>query len=124
MPIEDVFSISGRGTVVTAASSAGKIKVGEEVEIVGCATRRSRVHGRLKCPQAAGRGCGGRQCGLPAARIDKDSVERGQVLCKPGSVKRTRSSGRSLHSDQGRGRAAHAVLQQLTARSSTSARLT
>ena len=69
MPIEDVFSISGRGTVVTGRVERGIVKVGEEVEIVGIkATVKTIVHGRRDVPQAAGPGRGGRQHRRAAAR--------------------------------------------------------
>ena len=69
MPIEDVFSISGRGTVVTGRIERGVVKVGEEVEIVGMKDDlEDDGHRRRDVPQAAGPGPGGRQCGLPAAR--------------------------------------------------------
>ncbi len=69
MPIEDIFSISGRGTVVTGRIERGKVKVGEEVEIVGFRdTRKTVVTGRRNVQEAAGRRPGGRQCGPAAAR--------------------------------------------------------
>ena len=69
MPIEDIFSISGRGTVVTGRIERGKVKVGEDVEIVGFReTRKTVVHGRGDVQEAAGRRHGGRQRGHSAAR--------------------------------------------------------
>jgi elongation factor Tu len=69
MPVEDVFSISGRGTVVTGRIERGIVKVGDEIEIVGIRpTQKTTVHGRGDVPQAAGRGPGGRQRGRAAAR--------------------------------------------------------
>ena len=69
MPIEDIFSISGRGTVVTGRIERGKVKVGEEVEIVGFRdTRKTVVHGRRDVQEAARRRTGGRQRGAAAAR--------------------------------------------------------
>jgi elongation factor Tu len=69
MPVEDVFSISGRGTVVTGRIERGVVKVGEEIEIVGIRpTTKTTVHGRRDVPQAAGPGSGGRQRGRAAAR--------------------------------------------------------
>jgi elongation factor Tu len=94
MPIEDVFSISGRGTVVTGRVERGVVKVGEEVEIVGIkATVRSTCTGRGDVQEAARPGRGGRQRGRAAARIKREDVERGQVLCKPGSITPHTSSG-------------------------------
>ena len=115
MPIEDVFSISGRGTVVTGRIERGKIKVGEEVEIVGLRdTQKSVVTGRRDVPQAARRGRGGRQRRLPAARH-----RQGSGRARPGAVQAglgeaaQEVQGGGLHPDQGGGRPAHAVLQQL-----------
>jgi elongation factor Tu len=70
MPVEDVFSISGRGTVVTGRVERGIVKVGEEIEIVGIASRRVKttLYGRGDVPQAAGPGSGGRQRGYSVAR--------------------------------------------------------
>jgi elongation factor Tu len=88
MPIEDVFSISGRGTVVTGRIERGVIKVGEEVEIVGLRdTQKSVVTGVEMFRKLLDQGEAGDNVGCLLRGIDKDSVERGQVLCKPGSVK-------------------------------------
>ena len=87
MPIEDVFSISGRGTVVTGRVERGIVKVGDEVEIVGIrATHEDDRHRRRDVPQAARSGRGGRQRRRAAARHEAEDVERGQVLAKPGSI--------------------------------------
>ena len=88
MPIEDVFSISGRGTVVTGRIERGKIKVGEEAEIVGLKdTQKTIVTGVEMFRKLLDEGVAGDNVGCLLRGIDKDSVERGQVLCKPGSVK-------------------------------------
>src|SRR5213595_3882091 len=88
MPIEDVFSISGRGTVVTGRIERGKIKVGEEVEIVGLRdTKKSVVTGVEMFRKLLDQGEAGDNVGCLLRGIGKDEVERGQVLCKPGSVK-------------------------------------
>src|SRR5216110_114893 len=88
MPVEDVFSISGRGTVVTGRVERGVIKVGEEVEIVGIrATAKSVVTGVEMFRKLLDQGQAGDNIGALLRGIDKDDVERGQVLCKPGSVK-------------------------------------
>ncbi len=88
MPVEDVFSISGRGTVVTGRVERGIIKVGEEVEIVGIrATTKSVVTGVEMFRKLLDQGQAGDNIGALLRGIDKDNVERGQVLCKPGSVK-------------------------------------
>jgi elongation factor Tu len=87
MPIEDVFSISGRGTVVTGRIERGMIKVGEEVEIVGLKdTQRSVVTGVEMFRKLLDAGEAGDNVGCLLRGIDKEAVERGQVLCKPGSI--------------------------------------
>jgi elongation factor Tu len=87
MPIEDVFSISGRGTVVTGRIERGKIKVGEEVEIVGIRpTSKTVVTGVEMFRKLLDAGEAGDNVGCLLRGTDKDAVERGQVLCKPGSV--------------------------------------
>jgi elongation factor Tu len=88
MPIEDVFSISGRGTVVTGRIERGIVKVGEEVEIVGLKdTQKSIVTGVEMFRKLLDQGQAGDNVGCLLRGIDKEAVERGQVLCKPGSVK-------------------------------------
>jgi elongation factor Tu len=88
MPIEDVFSISGRGTVVTGRIERGIVKVGEEVEIVGIKdTQKSIVTGVEMFRKLLDQGQAGDNVGCLLRGIDKEAVERGQVLCKPGSVK-------------------------------------
>jgi len=88
MPIEDVFSISGRGTVVTGRVERGVINVGDEVEIVGIrATQKSTCTGVEMFRKLLDRGEAGDNIGALLRGIDRDAVERGQVLCKPGSVK-------------------------------------
>jgi elongation factor Tu len=87
MPIEDVFSISGRGTVVTGRIERGIIKVGEEVEIVGIKpTVKSIVTGVEMFRKLLDQGEAGDNVGCLLRGIDREAVERGQVLCKPGSV--------------------------------------
>jgi elongation factor Tu len=88
MPIEDVFSISGRGTVVTGRIERGLIKVGEEIEIVGLRdTQKSIVTGVEMFRKLLDQGEAGDNVGCLLRGIDKEAVERGQVLAKPGSVK-------------------------------------
>ncbi len=88
MPIEDVFSISGRGTVVTGRVERGIIKVGEEVEIVGIkATGKTTVTGVEMFRKLLDQGQAGDNIGALVRGVGRDDVERGQVLCKPGSVK-------------------------------------
>jgi elongation factor Tu len=87
MPIEDVFSISGRGTVVTGRVERGVIKVGEEVEIVGIkATQKTTVTGVEMFRKLLDQGQAGDNIGALIRGIDRSQVERGQVLCKPGSI--------------------------------------
>jgi elongation factor Tu len=88
MPIEDVFSISGRGTVVTGRIERGIVKVGEEVEIVGIRdTVKSTVTGVEMFRKLLDSGQAGDNVGALLRGIDREGVERGQILCKPGSVK-------------------------------------
>jgi elongation factor Tu len=88
MPIEDVFSISGRGTVVTGRVETGVVKVGEEVEIVGIKdTSKTTVTGVEMFRKLLDQGQAGDNAGLLLRGTKRDDVERGQVLCKPGSIK-------------------------------------
>src|ERR1700731_149895 len=87
MPIEDIFSISGRGTVVTGRIERGKVKVGEEVEIVGFRPTMKRiVTGVEMFRKLLDEGIAGDNVGLLLRGTEKDEVERGQVLAKPGSI--------------------------------------
>ena len=87
LPIEDVFSISGRGTVVTGRVERGIVKVGEEVEIVGIKpTQKTTVTGVEMFRKLLDSGQAGDNIGALIRGIDREQVERGQVLCKPGSV--------------------------------------
>ena len=87
MPIEDVFSISGRGTVVTGRIERGQVKVGEEVEIVGIkATRKTVVTGVEMFKKLLDSGIAGDNVGLLLRGVDRKEVERGQVVAKPGSI--------------------------------------
>ena len=87
MPVEDVFSISGRGTVVTGRVERGIVKVGEEVEIVGIKpTLKTTVTGVEMFRKLLDSGEAGDNIGALIRGIDRTQVERGQVLCKPGSV--------------------------------------
>src|SRR5436190_3429712 len=88
MPVEDVFSISGRGTVVTGRVERGIIKVGEEVEIVGLKeTQKTVVTGVEMFRKLLDQGQPGDNIGALLRGTKREEVERGQVLCKPGSVK-------------------------------------
>jgi len=87
MPIEDIFSISGRGTVVTGRVERGKVKTGEEVEIVGFReTQKKVVTGVEMFKKLLDEGIAGDNIGLLLRGTEKDDVERGQVVCKPGSI--------------------------------------
>ena len=87
MPIEDVFSIKGRGTVVTGRVERGILKVGEEVELVGLkATKKVVVTGVEMFRKSLDEGRAGDNVGLLLRGIEKDEVERGQVIAKPGSI--------------------------------------
>ena len=88
MPVEDVFSISGRGTVVTGRIERGIIKVGEEVEIVGLRpTQKTTITGVEMFRKLLDQGEAGDNVGCLLRGTKREEVERGQVLCKPGSVK-------------------------------------
>src|SRR6201995_3697601 len=88
MPVEDVFSISGRGTVVTGRVERGIVKVGEEVEIVGLKpTIKTTVTGVEMFRKLLDQGQAGDNIGALLRGTKREDVERGQVLCKPGSVK-------------------------------------
>jgi elongation factor Tu len=88
MPVEDVFSISGRGTVVTGRVERGIVKVGEEIEIVGLRdTQKTIVTGVEMFRKLLDQGQAGDNIGALLRGTKREEVERGQVLCKPGSVK-------------------------------------
>jgi len=87
MPIEDIFSITGRGTVVTGRVERGVVKVGDEVEVVGFReTRKTVVTGVEMFRKLLDEGQAGDNVGCLLRGVDKDEVERGQVLAKPGSI--------------------------------------
>jgi elongation factor Tu len=87
MPVEDVFSIEGRGTVVTGRIERGKIKVGEEVEIIGLRdTQKTTVTGIEMFNKSLDEGLAGDNAGILLRGLKKEDVERGQVLAKPGSI--------------------------------------
>ncbi|HMW91306.1 MAG TPA: elongation factor Tu [Candidatus Obscuribacter sp.] len=88
LAVEDVFSITGRGTVATGRIERGQIKVGEEVEIVGLQeTRKTTVTGVEMYQKTLDSGIAGDNVGILLRGIDKTMIERGQVLAKPGSIK-------------------------------------
>jgi len=87
MPVEDVFSISGRGTVATGRIERGTVKVGEEIEIVGIKdTQVTTVTGVEMFRKEMDQGEAGDNCGILLRGIDKEAIERGMVLCKKGSI--------------------------------------
>ena len=87
MPIEDVFSIKGRGTVATGRIETGVIKINDEVEIVGIRdTKKSVVTGIEMFKKNLDQGQAGDNAGILLRGIERDDIERGQVICKPGSV--------------------------------------
>lgn len=88
LPIEDVFSISGRGTVVTGRVERGIVKVGDEVEVVGLKdTVKSTCTGVEMFRKLLDQGQAGENCGVLLRGIKREDIERGQVLAKPGSIK-------------------------------------
>jgi len=113
MPIEDIFSIQGRGTVVTGRIERGKVKVGEEVEIVGFRdTRKTVVTGVEMFKKQLDEGMAGDNAGLLLRGIAKEDVERGMVLAKRWIDHAAHQvQGRSLHPDKRRRWAAYAILQ-------------
>ena len=115
MPIEDVFSISGRGTVVTGRVDRGRVKVGEEIEIVGFKpTEKKVVTGVEMFRKLLDEGVAGDNIGVLLRGVEKDDVERGQVLAKPGSDQAAHEvQGQGLHPLEGGRRPPHAVLQRL-----------
>jgi len=137
MPVEDVFSISGRGTVVTGRVERGVIKVGEEIEIVGIAdTQKTTCTGVEMFRKLLDQGQAGDNVGILLRGTKREDVQRGQVLCKPGSIKpHTHFTGeiyvlskdeggrhtpffnnyrpQFYFAEQGRRRPPHALLQQL-----------
>ena len=117
MPIEDIFSIQGRGTVVTGRIERGICKVGEEMEIVGFRpTRKTVVTGMEMFKKLLDEVNAGDNVGLLLRGVEKDEVERGQVIAKPGTITpHTTFKGAGVRIEQGRRRAAHAVLQGIPA---------
>jgi elongation factor Tu len=88
MPVEDVFSISGRGTVATGRIERGQVKIGEEVELVGIKdTRKTVVTGVEMFKKLLDSGMAGDNVGLLLRGVDRKEIERGQVIAKPGSIK-------------------------------------
>ena len=87
MPVEDIFSIEGRGTVVTGRIERGKVKVGEEIEIVGLKdTTKTTITGIEMCNKQLEEGMAGDNAGILLRGLKKEDITRGQVLAKPGSI--------------------------------------
>jgi len=125
MPVEDVFSITGRGTVSTGRVERGKVKVGEEMELIGLgAKRRTVVTGVEMFRKLLDEGQAGDNVGLLLRGVDKEEIERGMVIAAPGSITRTRSlKGKCTFWARKRG-AATSHFSTGIARSFTSARRT
>ena len=118
MPVEDVFTITGRGTVATGRIEQGKVNVGDEVELVGIheQTNKTVVTGVEMFRKLLDYGQAGDNVGCLLRGVKREEIERGQVLAKPGVDHPAHEvQGRGLLPHQGRGRAPHAVLQRLPA---------
>ena len=114
MPIEDVFSISGRGTVVTGRVERGIVKVGEEIEIVGIRpTAKTICTGVEMFRKLLDQGQAGDNIGALLRGTKREDVERGQVLAKPVRSPAHPLHLRGVHPVEGRRRTSHPVLQQL-----------
>ena len=117
MPIEDVFSISGRGTVVTGRVERGMVQVGDEVEIVGIRpTSKTVCTGVEMFRKLLDEGRAGDNIGVLLRGTKRDEVERGQVVAMPGIDHAAHEvQGRGVHIEQGRGWSSHAVFQRISA---------
>ena len=126
MPIEDVFTITGRGTVVTGKVEQGKVHTGDEIEIVGLRTTQKTVcTGVEMFRKLLDEGQAGDNIGALLRGTKKEDVERGQVLCKPGSITpHTELRGSGVRPDQRRRVAGTSRSSTTTGRSSSSARPT
>ncbi len=116
MPVEDIFSISGRGTVATGRIDRGIVKVNEPVEIVGIKdTRSTVVTGVEMFKKLLDEGRAGDNVGLLLRGVERKEIERGQVIAKPGSDQAAHEvQGRGLCADEGRRRTAHTVLHRIS----------
>ena len=117
MPVEDVFSISGRGTVATGRIERGIVKVGDEVEIVGIkATTKTVVTGVEMFRKLLDEGMAGDNVGCLLRGVKREDIERGQVLAKPGSITpHTKFNAEAYVLSEGRGGTSYPVFQQLPA---------
>ncbi len=116
MPVEDVFTITGRGTVVTGRAERGTLKINSEVEIVGIRpTQKTTVTGIEMFHKQLDEAWAGENCGLLLRGTKREDVERGQVVVAPParSPPRTRTSRHRVHPLQGGGRASQPVLREL-----------
>ena len=116
MPVEDVFTITGRGTVITGRIERGIVKVNEEVEIIGIRekSQKSTVTGVEMFRKLLDEGQAGENVGLLLRGTKREDVERGMVVIKPGTTTpHTNFEASGLHPLEGGGRPSHAVLQQL-----------
>ena len=116
MPVEDVFTITGRGTVITGRIERGIVKVNEEVEIIGIreASQKTTVTGVEMFRKLLDEGQAGENVGLLLRGTKREDVERGMVVIKPGTTTpHTNFEALGLHPLEGGGRPSHAVLQQL-----------
>ena len=122
MPIEDVFSITGRGTVVTGKVEQGVVHTGDEIEIVGIRpTQKTTCTGVEMFRKLLDQGQAGDNIGALLRGTKKEEVERGQVLCKPGCITpHSEFEGQVYVLTQSEGGPAQAVLLELPARSSSS----
>ncbi len=116
MPIEDVFSIKGRGTVATGRVERGNVKVEEEVEIIGFRpTRKLAVTGVEMFRKLLDQGQAGDNVGVLLRGMEKHEIERGQILASRVGDAAHEVRGGGVRPEEGRGRASHAVLHQLPA---------
>jgi elongation factor Tu len=116
MPVEDVFSITGRGTVATGRIERGVINSGEQVDILGMGAEnlKSTVTGVEMFRKILDRGEAGDNVGLLLRGIEKTDIRRGMVICKPGSVTpHTDFQSRSLRIIKSRRWSSHSILQQI-----------
>lgn len=117
MPVEDVFSITGRGTVATGRIETGIVKVGDEVEIIGLGAkgRKSVVTGVEMFRKILDQGQAGDNVGLLLRGIEKDEIKRGMVVAHPGQVKpHSKFKDRSLYSEKRRRWTSHSIPQSLS----------
>ena len=116
MPVEDVFTISGRGTVATGRVERGVVNVGDDVEIVGYRTTQKTVATGVEMfRKILDRGEAGDNIGVLLRGVKRDEIERGQVLPKPGSITPHTRFGGSVCVVERRGGAAHAVFSGVSA---------